>query len=343
MNRALSWSCLVLITGLAAFGINPVNKQENVTASFYKETCCNNPNSKKALIFADDGETIVFFFCLNNKPKLCTPTSCEEFFLLNPKASSGSYNITLSNGTIISKVCDKMEAQKFSCDEEGGWTRVANLNMTEPGATCPEGLREMTYSNLDHQLCSKIGDKGGCSSVYYTTPVNYTKVCGKVRGYQVGSPDGIGHYLEASVYTNVNLDDVYVDGISITYGLNTRKHIWTYMGAQENLFNKKYTCPCRRNFPLSLFPPPFFLGSDYFCESANPIDGPSKILYSNDPLWDGKECLGMEDTCCESTSIPWFMKTLNEETNEPIEVRLCRNENIKNEDVPVDIIEILVK
>ena len=61
--------------------------------------------------------------------------------------------------------------------------------MTQPGAISPEGLSDRGYSNLDHQLCSKIGNGGGCSSVYYPSQVNYTKVCGQVRGYQYGSPD----------------------------------------------------------------------------------------------------------------------------------------------------------
>ena len=74
----------------------------------------------------------------------------------------------------------------LNCDQQGRWMRIAYLNMTQPGATCPEGLRARRYSNLDHQLCSKIDDGGGCSSVYYPSPVNYTKVCGQIRGYQYG-------------------------------------------------------------------------------------------------------------------------------------------------------------
>ena len=54
-------------------------------------------------------------------------------------------------------------------------------------------------------------------------------------------------------------------------------------------------------------------------------------------------CGVQESPCCNSTSMPWFIKFLNEESSFPIEIRLCHNEHLNNEDVPVDIIEILVK
>ena len=74
----------------------------------------------------------------------------------------------------------------LNCDQQGGWMRIACLNMTQPGAICPEGLRAGNYSNLDHQLCSKIGNGDGCSSVYYLFLINLTELCGQViiRGYQ---------------------------------------------------------------------------------------------------------------------------------------------------------------
>ena len=110
--------------------------------------------------------------------------------------------------------------------------------MTQPGATCPEGLRARNYSNLDHQLCSKIGDEGGCSSVYYPSLVNYNKVCGQVRGYHYGSPDGTGPFLGGQPAQNLTIDEIYVDGVSIAYDFNPRKHLWTYIGG---LFEKANT------------------------------------------------------------------------------------------------------
>ena len=47
--------------------------------------------------------------------------------------------------------------------------------------------------------------------------------------------------------------------------------------------------------------------------------------------------------CCTSTSMPSYIKSLNEESCSSTEIRLCHNEQFYNEDVLVDIIEILVK
>ena len=60
-----------------------------------------------------------------------------------------------------------------------------------------------------------------CSSVHYQTHgVNYTKVCGRVRGYHIGTLDG---FLRRPSSEN------YVDGVSLTHGTtNNRQHIWTF-------------------------------------------------------------------------------------------------------------------
>ena len=41
--------------------------------------------------------------------------------------------------------------------------------------------------------------------------------------------------------------------------------------------------------------------------------------------------------------MPWFLKTLNEITTDNIELRVCSNQGIPDEDTPLDIIEIYVK
>ena len=35
-----------------------------------------------------------------------------------------------------------------NCDGKGGWMRVAYLNMSEPGATCPPGLNYISIITL---------------------------------------------------------------------------------------------------------------------------------------------------------------------------------------------------
>ena len=70
----------------------------------------------------------------------------------------------------------------------GGWVRVANLNMTDPEQQCPDNL---TLSYTDPiRLCGRTTDGSSCDSVTFTTyEVQYQQVCGRVRGYQFGSPD----------------------------------------------------------------------------------------------------------------------------------------------------------
>ena len=41
-----------------------------------------------------------------------------------------------------------------------------------------------------------------------------------------------------------------------------------------------------------------FVGYDYYCESGHGIGESGWILYSNDLLWDGKDCPGCEAICC---------------------------------------------
>ena len=331
----------LLLVGLTSFESVLISSNPNgAMISLYKETCCKSYNNGKAVKLVE--EQLAFFFCTQNVEELCSPRSCKEVLHVNPNASSGNHNITLSNGSTGYIFCD-MEG--LNCDQQGGWTKIAYLNMTKPGATCPEGLSARNYDNLDHQLCSKLGNKGGCSSVYYPSNVNYIKVCGQVRGYQYGSPNGAGPKLGGSKsYTDI--DEVYVDGVSITYGENPRKHVWTYMGSkfEQTSDISPYVCPCHTQYNQQLLPLTF-IGNDYYCESGNPklnIWYPSTLFF-NDTLWDGEHCSAQEALCCNSTSMPWFTKALNEESNSPIEIRLCHDQESNTEDVPVDIIEILVK
>ena len=137
----------------------------------------------------------------------------------------------------------------------------------------------------------------------------------------------------------VTFDSYYVDGVSITYGSNPRQHIWTYAGGWY-LLVYSYGCPCDNGSSVS--PPPSFVGNDYYCESGLNYLPWSYVLYADDPLWDGQNCNGPESTCCTNPNMPWFLTTLNETTTDNIELRVCSNQGLPNEDTPLDIIEIYV-
>ena len=224
-------------------------------------------------------------------PPGCNPPrnrSCQDILHCFPSAPSGYYQITARNGSLVQVYCD-MEGS--NCGGEGGWMRVAYVNMSQSGAICPQGLTQRTFSGLT--LCGRMdGDfnvtthnGGGCqSTVFSTLGLNYSQVCGQLRGYHNRLPEAFERYHRK--LSAINIDNIYVDGASITYSSAPRKHIWTY-AAGANLLTGQPRCPC--NIGSILHPPPF-VGSDYY-ETGNNADTCCQfILYANDPLWDGQQC-----------------------------------------------------
>ena len=71
----------------------------------------------------------------------------------------------------------------------GLWYPVASRDMTDPQQQCPTGWREYNESSV--RACGRpVTDSSSCASVSYTTRGQYSKVCGRVIGYQVITPDG---------------------------------------------------------------------------------------------------------------------------------------------------------
>ena len=316
------WFIILLIPGLTSGDTCSCS-----TPNQYELLCCNPDNLGNVVKINENKNRQKYIICPSTLLTQCQQLSlCSDVLVRNPSASSGYYDVNLSNGSGITVYCD-MDGN--NCDGEGGWIRVAQLNMSEPGATCPPGLTLQNYNNIDHSLCGR--SSSGCASTFFSTyGLNYTKVCGKVRGYQFGHIDAFG------TGTN-NIDSHYVDGISITYGSDPRQHIWTYAGGDSEFNIGGGNCPCNSGSNAVV---PTFVGNDYYCESG---PGNSGILYVEDFLWDGQQCNGIESTCCTNPNMPWFLKTLNEETNDDIELRDCSNYNPISEENPLDIIEIYIK
>ena len=89
---------------------------------------------------------------------------------------------------------------------------------------------------------------------------------------------------------NPNIDNVYVDGVSITYDSSPCKHIWTLgVGVVDNVANG-FCGPCNTNTGSVGATVPAFVGNDYYCESgiaSSIYYGIVSTLYPSDPLWDG--------------------------------------------------------
>ena len=277
-------------------------------------------------------------------PPLCTctasplPKSCQEIKQRMPNSPSGVYQIAPSEKMIQYVHC----YMDTLCNSDGGWTRLASIDMTDPAEKCPGGLR--LYHVDEKRACGRpVSGGGSCHSIKYPSyGVRYNQVCGRVRGYQYYSPDAVEPNIGGVQHHN-NINSYYVDGVSLTRG-TPRQHIWTFMAGlkEDNSYGGEYTCPCQIGSTQRIQP---FIGNDYYCESGNPIQpgGFSPVLYTADPLWDGEKCRGLESNCCKPRILPWFHKQLGKITNDFIEVRVCGDQSTGDEDNPIEQLEIYVK
>ena len=257
--------------------------------------------------------------------------SCASIPLFAPSLPSGDYWIRSSNGPAIRVYCD----MNRSCGNiTGGWMRMAELDMTDNTTQCPSSLRLRTSPR--RTCVARNSSSATCSSVTFTVDgVGYSKVCGRIKGYQVGSPDA---------FRNISIGRIYVDGVSLTHGTSSRQHIWTFAGAaSENSKRLASKCPCTNTDISSMVPPPpSYVGNDYFCDTAVEHTVDTSIFYADNPLWDGAGC-GPQNTCCSFNNPPWFYKQLPQNTTDDIEMRVCRNQGSGEEDIAIEVVEIYVQ
>ena len=126
--------------------------------------------------------------------------------------------------------------------------------MKDPSQTYPSAWRENTTNGVrvcgrppsSHNMChGTFYSPGGCT---------FTKVCGRVIGYQIGHPDAF--------HSSDSINSAYVEGVSITHG-SPRAHIWIYAA---DISGTGIQCPCDNGSTSS---PPSFVGNNYYCESGN--------------------------------------------------------------------------
>ena len=77
--------------------------------------------------------------------------------------------------------------------------------------------------------------------------------------------------------------------------------------------------------------------------SGDPNSLITRMFQPNDPLWDGQGC-GATSSCelsyLPGVTPPWFCKQLPQTTTDDIEVHICGDQEIANEDTSVELIEI---
>ena len=143
-------------------------------------------------------------------------------------------------------------------------------------------------------------------TVFPTSGVIYSHVCGRAIGYSSDSPDAFAEFWDLR-NSSTTIDDPYVDGISVTHG-SPRQHIWTFAAGHGNDSYYGFRCPC--NFcthSFSPFPPfpPSYVGNNYFCDG------------------DYNGMMDCTTNCCTFNNPPWFSVSLPAPTSDDIEVRIC--------------------
>ena len=267
--------------------------------------------------------------CYNKEEKYTgtkLPYSCKEILTNYPATPSGYYLIQPPGASTVQVYCD-MENER--CGSKG-WTRVAHVDMSN-NKSCPGDL---TFISSPIYTCGGPTSVGCASANFSTHGMSYSQVCGRLRGYQVGTPNAFGPY------PNQASNGIVMDGVLISHG-KTKEHIWAYANANEKVAGDtlNYICPCTDPRYNGVVPP--FIGNDYYCDSA--VESGSVIgKFYTTPLWTGEGCTP-PNFCCAHSGMPWFCKSLPVPTTDYIEIRNCHDMPASNEDTVLDLIELYVR
>ena len=137
-------------------------------------------------------------------------------------------------------------------------------------------------------------------------------MCGRVTGVALGSPES----FRPNNRGDATINDSYVDGLSVTHG-TPRQHIWTFVADSTSQ-------------PIGSVP--FFVGQDYFCDSDE-MHG-----------WKHLGWNGLPNILFLYFELPpWFNTRLPSATTDHIEVRICFDEDINNENVSIQLLEMYIQ
>lgn len=259
--------------------------------------------------------------------------SCAAILQSNPNATSDEYWIRAGDGSTVKVYC-AMDAPCGAAAGGGGWMRIMDVNMSDPAQMCPGSFTQLTSQGV--RVCTKHNNGYGCDSFFPSSHhLPWSKVCGRVTGYQWGSNDGINSDQSQT------LDGVYVDGISLTFGSpSQRTHVWSFIAF---IHEAEANCPCAEGFNGYK---PDFINDDYFCEAGteDAFGGFVVDIYPDDPLWDGMQCGGEEAQCCDTAPIPpWFYREFSTTTTDWLEFRVCADSASDDERVVFSVAEIYVQ
>ena len=238
-------------------------------------------------------------------PKL--HTSCLQIQQQDSTNKSGYYFIKSSSGQMLSVYC-KMD----DCGtDKGPWMRVAKLNTS----SCPRGLKPMLAEG-GIKSCVPARDGPGCTMLNYSSlGIPYSKVCGRITGYEVGTPDGFYHRGQ-----DVTLMENYLDGVSVT---SNGKYVWTLVAGN---------CKC----PPTTFRIPTFVPKDKFiCTHGKYGCYQQGLFCTKYFLWGGQQC-------GSPIRRNWFNNEVPRTTAD-VNIRVCRDQDREHEDIALRSMTIYVQ
>ena len=199
----------------------------------------------------------------------------------------------------------------------GNWRRVFNLNTSRSDQTCP-GQWNLVTSPV--RGCA--GASSSCRSAFSDNiSTTYSKVCGRIIGEGVATPDA---FLSS---TGNTIEGNYLDGVSVTHGSpGSRTHIWTLGAGHPD------RCPCDNSDRDIARLPPAEVGDNYFCDRADELDR----------LWTGESCAS-NNPCCSFHNPPYFSVQVPAATTDRIELRICSDQSQRDETVLVLFAEVYVQ
>ena len=180
--------------------------------------------------------------------------------------------------------------------------------MTDPTQQRPVGFKLINRTDVPLRTCGRPdGHSLGCvSTTFPVHGIECSHVCGKIVGYQIGTPDAFHFQSEG-------IDSYYVCGYSLTHG-QPKEHIWTFAGTAAEEFDiDSHVCPCTKDN--------------------------CTILH-----WRRlRQGCGSTSTCCEFNNPAWFFKHLPQPTTGDIEMRLCENSPPSPDDSPFELLELYLQ
>ena len=116
-------------------------------------------------------------------------SSCSEVKERCPYCKNGVYEIApdLNNVNFVYRAFEN----STYCNVTGPGVKLASWNISEGGLFCPSGLQLFVNGTVSAFGIQERAASTCQSLPLFSSPVPYTQVCGRMRGYQKGSPDAL--------------------------------------------------------------------------------------------------------------------------------------------------------